>query len=99
MKTRWEMCVLTLLALLTLTSLSNTADQPETTRVFGRTPSGPGSSSQPQANPGAPNGPAQAANGHSITGDWQGRVATQHLIVKIDRSRLRRQQNRRLAIC
>ena len=70
MKTRWYTCVFILLALPTGTLLSSAAGQPANARVFSRTPSGPGSSSRLQANPAAPTGTAQAANGQSITGEW-----------------------------
>src|SRR5215475_3721671 len=86
MKTRWYTCVFILLALPTGTLLSSAAGQPANARVFGRTPSGPGSSSHLQANPAAPTGPAQATNGQSITGEWQGIVSKLHLILKIEQA-------------
>jgi len=86
MKTRWYTCVFILLALPTGTLLSSAAGQPANARVFGRTPSGPGSSSRLQANPAAPTGTAQAANGQSITGEWQGMVSKLRLILKIEQA-------------
>jgi pimeloyl-ACP methyl ester carboxylesterase len=41
---------------------------------------------QSQATAAAPAAPAQAADAHSITGGWQGTVAGQHLIVKIEQA-------------
>src|SRR5215510_11135818 len=86
MKTRWYTCVFILLALPTGTLLSSAAGQPANARVFGRTPSGPGSSSRLQANPAATTGPAQAATGQSITGEWQGIVSKLHLTLKIEQA-------------
>jgi pimeloyl-ACP methyl ester carboxylesterase len=39
-----------------------------------------------QSNPAAPTAPPQAADAHSITGEWQGMVARLHLIVKIEQA-------------
>jgi pimeloyl-ACP methyl ester carboxylesterase len=86
MKTRWDMCVFILPALLTGTLLLSAAGQQANAIVFGRAPSVPGSSSLLQANQPASTEPAQAANGQSITGEWQGMIAKQRLIVKIERA-------------
>jgi pimeloyl-ACP methyl ester carboxylesterase len=40
----------------------------------------------PQAHPAAPTTPAQIADAHSITGEWQGMVSRLHLIVKIEQA-------------
>ena len=86
MKTRWGTCVFILPALLTGTLLLSAAGQPANAIIFGQAPSVPGSSSLLQANPPAPTEPAQAANGQGITGEWQGMIAKQRLIVRIERA-------------
>src|SRR5262245_57447213 len=86
MKTSWYTCVFILMALLTWPLLSSVAGLPANTKVFGQTHSGPDSSSQLQADPAAPTGPAQTANGQSITGEWQGMIAKLHLILKIEQA-------------
>lgn len=71
MKTRQEKCVLILLMVLIGILPVSAAGQPA--RAFGQTASGAGPS-------------AQVADGHRITGEWQGIVSSQHLTVKIEQA-------------
>ncbi len=86
MRIRGQRHAFILLMLLTGAVLSSAAGQPAGAREFSLIHSGPDSSSLSQASPAAPAGSAQAANGRSITGDWQAMVGSQHLILKIEQA-------------
>ncbi|MBZ5538223.1 MAG: alpha/beta hydrolase [Acidobacteriia bacterium] len=86
MKTIWEKCVFILLMLLAGALLLSPAAQPTNASPRGQFASNASSSAQSHANLAAPAGPAQAADGQSITGEWQGIVARLHLIVKIEQA-------------
>ncbi|MBZ5552786.1 MAG: alpha/beta hydrolase [Acidobacteriia bacterium] len=85
MKTRRGKCAYILQSLLTAAWLSIAAAQPAHTSPLGPSPSNAGSWAQSQAAP-APAGRLQTANGHNISGEWQGVVAGLHLIVKIEQA-------------
>lgn len=60
------------------------AGQPANARILGQTPASAGSSAQSPASPAAAAAPAQAADSHGIAGEWQGMIASLHLIISIE---------------
>lgn len=86
MKTTRETCVFLYLGLVAGSLATSALCQPANTRNSGETLFVGGAPGSARGRQTVASEPGQAAKGHSIAGEWQGRVANQHLILEFEQT-------------